>query len=358
MMKTEQVQIQVDGNRIRLARESRKMTQSELAEALSVSPALISRWELQLSDPGPELLSICKILKYAPKYFVPEKIFAPSILSHNYRKTSAMSIKDKKAVEAVAYIRVDQISRIIEKWATFDWGIPSYDPDQTSPEEIATNLRIEWGLNRGPIPDLTRLIESKGVFIFLEEFADSELDGITVKKSGIPPVIFLNSDRPGERIRFTLAHELGHLVMHSIPRHLMEEEAHSFAAAFLMPKHDIADDLRSANLFSLSNLKAYWKVSLQALIYRAQKLESISLSQSRRLFMEINKNGWKRNEPIPINPEIPGMSKYLIDHIMKSTKFSLDEIAETIGADSCEFKQTFCRYSPKFGLIRGEVRNR
>lgn len=355
LLETSKHHEQVDGERIRLARESRGITQLELSKRVGVSNALVSRWELNQSNPEADILEISKALDYPVTYFSYSPIFTPSILSHNYRTTSKMSIKDKKCVEASAYIRMDQISQIINRWADFSWGVPEYDPDLDSPEKIANKVRYEFNISRGPINDITRLLESRGIFVFIEKFEDSSLDAITVnQRNGTPPTIFVNSERPGERIRFTLAHELGHLVMHRLPRVDMEKEADRFASEFLMPADDICSDFHSNDLSHYFSLKRYWKVSIQSLLYKASSLELISKQEYQKFCIIISKKGWKKNEPSPLSIEVPNLAKTLIQHIMKATGISADEIAHIIGSSKDDFLRNFLQQrTSQFKLIEG-----
>lgn len=320
------------------------MTQGELANLVDVSTALVSRWELQLSSPIQELPKISKALGYPETFFSAGRIRMPSILSHQYRKSSSsMSIKDKKTVEALAYIRVDYLAAMIKQWVDFDWKIPKYDADTFTPEQIAHAVRFELKINKGPIQSVMKVIESLGVFVFLETFQDSDLDGLTIQIDGIPPVIFINADRPGERIRFTLAHEFGHLIMHQYPREEMEKEANRFAAEFLMPSDDIFSDLVNASLLKIGSLKPYWKTSIQALVYRAQEINAIQPAKARRLFMEINKNGWKKNEPNPLPLEMPELSIRLVEYIKSQTGLDHEAMCKVIGANKDEFQSKFLR---------------
>lgn len=347
---------QIDGNRIRLARESRSRTQGDLAVEINVSTALVSRWELGLSNPFNELHSLSKALNYPITFFLKREIFVPNILSHQYRKTtSSMSIKDKKTVEATAYIRADHIATIIEKWADFEWSVPRYSAKDATPEQIAKAVRIDLELNRGPIKNLTQTLESRGIFIFLEPFQDSELDGITIQRSGMPPIIFLNSERPGERIRFTLAHEFGHIVMHSTPTINMEEEADKFAAEFLMPEDEIANDFINASLFSISTLKQYWMTSMKALIYRGKSIRAIPEARAKRFYIEMSRNGWNKNEPNPLPLEQPELIKHLINFIHSESGLSYSEISNAIGANEEEFMRFFRLKKQPLKLLKAFV---
>lgn len=86
--------------------------------------------------------------------------------------------------------------------------------------------------------------------------------------------------------RFSLAHEIGHLVMHTgVATAEMEAEANQFAAELLMPAETIRKQLRLVQLRDLGQLKAIWHVSLAALIYRAREIGEITDRHARTLFM-------------------------------------------------------------------------
>jgi Zn-dependent peptidase ImmA (M78 family) len=95
----------------------------------------------------------------------------------------------------------------------------------------------------------------------------------------------------------SLAHELGHLVMHTNPNENVEEEAWDFAQEFLMPAVEIGKQFARLNLDKLGELKKEWGVSMQAILYRAKKLGKIGESYNRFLWMQIGKCGYRVNEP-------------------------------------------------------------
>lgn len=122
------------------------------------------------------------------------------------------------------------------------------------------------------------------------------------------PVMLVNSRAPVDRLRLTLAHELGHICLHSDelggdP----EEEANAFAAEFLMPADVIRSELRNLNLGKLRQLKRYWGVSMQALIERAYRLGTVSASQRTGFYKALSARGWRTREPLSdeLSPEQP-----------------------------------------------------
>ena len=101
--------------------------------------------------------------------------------------------------------------------------------------------------------------------------------------------------------RWTLAHEIGHIVMHSFPTgDNLEEEANTFASEFLMPAAEIAGDLSNMTLPKAAALKSQWKTSMQSNIYRGHQLGKINDKQYESLFRKMSYKGYRTCEPGPI----------------------------------------------------------
>lgn len=211
--------------------------------------------------------------------------------------------------------------------------IPQIDLEEAgaTPEKIAERLRAYWMLRRGPIDNLVDVIEEAGGVVILCRFGTHLLDGLSFRAEGLPPLFFMNRDVPGDRFRFSLAHELGHMVLHSIPGDdtKMEEQAHRFAAAFLMPASDIRPYLTSAKLSSFGRVKAFWKVSIKALIKRAHDLKLITDNQYRWLNVQYSKS-FSSGEPVPIEREEPYRLKQMISYHLKDLGYSVPDLASLL----------------------------
>ena len=135
-------------------------------------------------------------------------------------------------------------------------------------------------------------------------------------------VFVINKDFPGDRGRFTLAHELGHIIMHQMPFPEMEVEANAFAAEFLMPDEKMMMVLIGLSLRDLAELKLEWKVSMQALLYRASELKVINKRTAQYYWMTMSRAGFRKQEPNPISQEkaktICYMLRSFIDSCNKS----------------------------------------
>ncbi len=145
--------------------------------------------------------------------------------------------------------------------------------------------------------------ERAGIVIGFSKFAGASVSGVTFKVPGRPPLVLLNSTHAADRVRFTLAHEIGHLVMHRFPTDDMETEANAFASAFLMPAAEIKQSFRGRRitLELLASLKPEWKVAMQALLMRASGLGLVSPNQARYLWQQISARGWRTSEPAELD---------------------------------------------------------
>ena len=318
-----------------LARESRGFTQSGLAKLTGISQGNVSKYEsgvLSVSDD--HLTSIASVLGYPETFFsLAEQRFNFGSSCTYHRKRQTMPVHELKILLAKANVLRINISRLltgveIETDNLFQrLDVVDFDEDV---EKIARLVRRAWHIPPGPINNLVRVIEDAGAIVYTGSFATRKLDAISQwipsPNPSLPPIFLINSDMPGERIRFTLAHELGHVIMHRVPTENMEEEADRFAAEFLMPSQDIGPDLRSLTLPNLARLKSYWKVSMAAIIKRARDLEKISQRQYRTLNEQMSKQGFKTNEPYPIPVERPSVLDEIISVYHNEYNYSVKEI--------------------------------
>jgi Zn-dependent peptidase ImmA (M78 family) len=198
-----------------------------------------------------------------------------------------------------------------------------------SPEKVAQALRAYLQLPRGPVQNLTMVLEDHGVFIFLEEFISMQLAGFTLIGNDTTPVVFINKDAPGDLERLTLAHELGHIVMHAIINKNVEDEAWRFAVEFMMPKADISFDLRRARkVADFADLKRKWKISMMALMRRSHELNYIGDTHYRYLMQAMARH--RIEEPVSTPLEIPSLFNELIAQYKNEYDYSDDEIAQVL----------------------------
>lgn len=331
-----------------LAREARGLTQTALAKACGISQATISKYEagvLDVSDEHVDVLS--SALEVRPGFFFQQETrygFGSACFYH--RKRQSMPIQELRTIQAqlnMIRIQVGVLLRGAEVEADnsfFRMDVVEYGP----PERIAQEVRTAWRLPLGPIADLVGAIERAGGLVFKCPFGTDKLDAVSQWVPGSPPLFFLNAESQPDRARFTLAHELGHVVMHQVPTEDREREADRFAAEFLMPEREIASQLRPLGMAKLATLKAYWRVSMAALIRRAFTLEKLSERQYRRLYTELSAIGGRKREPVEIQKEEPTVIRDIVRVHLDDHLYSAGQLSEVLKIYEPEFRRSYLPY--------------
>ncbi len=320
-----------------IARDYRGHSQSSLAKKTRISQARLSKIENGISLPEEDVVAeIAEQLNFPVDFFYQtgRAIGQPMSAHAMFRKRSSVGVKVLSKLTAEISIRLLNLKiflRSIDIDASLrlpEYDIEDYDNDAVA---IAKMIRSTWLLRNGPVADLTDLIEKSGVIIFWCDFGYALVDGVSLKIPGLPPCIFLNKDRPADRQRFSLAHELGHLVMHRQASGTMEDEANAFASELLMPAESVTSSLRGGlSLAELARLKRVWRVSMQALLVRAKTLNLITKNQSEYLWRQMSTHGYRKQEPI--NTEFPHEIPRTLSEIIRlhetQLEYSVDDFAE------------------------------
>lgn len=330
-----------------LARESRGFTQIDLAQKIDITQAAISKFEKGVVAPSEELtLKLSDILKFPLSFFYqPDHRYPPITPFH--RKKKALPKRLQSKIEAISNIKRIHITKLLEGIELGDNKILYIDIDEYdgNPCSVAIAFRRYLRIPRGPIKNLTSLIEDIGIVIIPCHFDTYLLDGFTLITEKNQPIIFTNKDAPGDRLRFTLAHELGHIIMHSVPHEKIEEEANAFASEFLMPEEDIRPSFSriKIDLALLASLKPYWRVSMAALLKRASDLGKITYNQSRFLWSQMSAYGYTKQEPsrLSIPQEKPTLFKEVAELYFTELGYSLEEICNAISAHPHDFMEFY-----------------
>lgn len=244
-----------------------------------------------------------------------------------------MTVGAQKKIDAITHLTrmtVDGLVTDIElRPALF---LEKQPADTADPIAAARNLRKSWGISPGPVYNVLQLLESSGVIVVIREFGTVAQDAVTTwpQRSSTDAMIVLNSGLAPDRQRFTLAHELGHLVLHSEPGEHDEDEANAFASEFLAPAEDIQPDLlglRTSDFPKLLKLKEKWGLSIAALIRRARDLSLISDRQYTEFQFGLNRLGWKKVEPGEVAVERAHVLGKIID-----ARFAHGQTLEEIAA--------------------------
>jgi Zn-dependent peptidase ImmA (M78 family)/DNA-binding XRE family transcriptional regulator len=331
----------VNPSMLTLARESRGLTQSQLAKKVGISQSALSKYENDMLRVPPEhLREIATVLHYPETFFTRTKeVYGFNSACMYHRKRQSISVSDLRYIQARINVKQDHLEQLlrsaeIDSVKTF----PRYDIVEYEDVEIIAGLvRQTWSLQPGPIKNLVSTVERAGGIIVPLEFGTRKLDAMSQWSTNMPPIFFINEEMPWDRIRFSLAHEIGHLVMHQSANPNQEQEANLFASALLMPAQDVRIDLADITLQRAAELKSYWKVSMQALIHRAYSLGEITESQYRRLFTQLSKMGYRLKEPYAIPAEEPSLLKDLIDVHLHQHNYTIPEMSRLLYLCQDEF---------------------
>lgn len=332
---------------LQVARAARGFTQGDLAKRSGVTQAAISKLEHGLThEPTREVVgAIANALGY------PESLLYCDEKPHglpqfHYRKRARLGAKALHMIESEINLRRIHIARMLQSYEVeAEYSLPAIDLDreQIDPRGAAQRLRAFWMVPRGPIESLTELVERAGVIVVQMDFGTNLLDALSFRLPGMRPLIFINKNVPGDRYRFTLAHELGHLIIHNHPEDddIMERQADDFAAELLMPRAEIRPYLSRPSLGKLARVKAHWKVSIKALIVQTARMKLITEGQYKGLNVNYSKAGYTRGEPYPIDIEPAFAQKKMIQFHLSDLGFSPDEVADLLMLTTDEFTETY-----------------
>lgn len=333
-MNKEQSRHQVNPDLLVLARESRGLTQIGLAERLGITQSKVSKMEAGLLLPcRQDLVQLAQALDYPPHFFEwPDRVYGFATHEMFHRKRQKLSVRTLAKVHAEMNIRRMQLSRLLKSTEIEGEKFRHVDPVEYDGniEAVAQAVRASWQLPAGPIRNVTDVIEAAGGVVIQHDFGTRQIDAVSQWIPGLPPIFFVNTDFPTDRLRYTLCHEIGHIVMHSTVGPDAEREADRFAAEFLLPAREIRPALHDVSLPVLASLKRYWRVSMQALLMRARQLETITERQARTLWMQMSKLGYRLKEPIELPPEQPTLFRELLELHRTELNYSFSDLAELL----------------------------
>ena len=321
-------------------RRARGMTQETLAESAGVTQAALSRYENDLRDPSHKTLgSLAEALSVTPEFLqMADRARGAFMVDAHMRRRRTARPTVWRRLEArlnVYRMHIGLLMREVE--IEPELVLPLFDPLEYSPDDAARLVRMQWRMPSGPVRDLIGWLESAGCVVVAEDFGSmtggGRVDGLSQWVADWP-VMLVNSRAPTDRLRLTLAHELGHVCLHSDelggdP----EQEANVFAAEFLMPADEIRPELRNLSLRKLHDLKRYWGVSMQALVEHAYRLGTLSAQRRTGFYKTFSARGWRTNEPLSeeLPPERPQLAER-VGRVLVDRGLSAEETGAIAGA--------------------------
>jgi hypothetical protein len=357
-----------NGARLKEALQFRGMKMTDLADKIGIKKQSLSNYANGLNVPPYEnVIKIAQVLDFPADYFMVEDLYTTAT-DNIYFRSQAAATRTAQRAQAIKMEYVAKMYDVILDYVELpQLNLPKIEFEQNddlnytnSPEmfakieEIANQVRQQWGLGNGPIDNFQYVLESHGIIVTSSRNVASEIDAFSQRvrlgkghEQGYVFIIALAlGEKPIERLRFDMAHELGHILLHPWEESnedldkdsfkAREDQANMFASALLLPKRAFTRDIvaYATEIDYYRHLKKKWSVSMQAMMYRARQLGIITGNQFSYMMRQVSKNGWRKHEP----GDAPGD--------LNSTIFqgALDILFEDGYLDSHELRVQFAKY--------------
>ena len=336
-------------SRLVLARKRLRMTLTDLEKRSGISRRSLTAYENGHTAPTPQTISeLARALNVAEHFLTGPEVAEMQTDNLSFRAMSKLPASQRDAAAAAA-----RIAMLIDEYLVRHYKLPVVNLPSLphlDPEEAAERVRADWKLGDGPIPNMVHLLEANGIRVFSLAADCTAVDAFCTRNEQTgTPFVFLNMVKSGERGRFDAAHELGHHILHVAHRvphgPAAEQEAQTFASAFLMPRRTLlAQRPFSPSLNGVLAAKKKWRVSAVALTYRLHELGMMNDWQYRTIIKSLAQMGYRRSEPGGIARE----TSLLLGKVLKlqiAQKRSMRSLAAEIGISVDELN------SHLFGLV-------
>lgn len=350
------------GRRLRLARAASGLSLRELANRSGnqVTAQAIGRYERDEMMPGSAvLIALSSALAVSVDYLLGEQELA--LNGVEFRKKAITGRREEAQIEAAVLHRLERYLAVEEILClrSVEWDQPREAPYPVNvvadADRAARSLRQAWNFGSDPLPSLVELLEEQGIKVIALDL--DNFDGLKaqVHRPGRSPspVIVVKRGVWGERQRFTLAHELGHMVMELAPGVDAEKAAHRFAGAFLMPAEalwsEIGKHRTQISLGELLRLKKLFGASIQAITYRCKDLGILPETLFRSLFLAFKARGWRSppcEEPGALAAEEPHRFERLCYRALAEGALSEAKAAELLGMSVRELNSRMDGFEP------------
>ncbi len=296
------------GERLKSARKMAGLSLEQLAQQMGdITKQAINNYEKGKRKPDSRtVIMLSKALGVRPEYFFRKQII--DLGNFEYRKKVRLTKKEKERIEAKArdiISRYLEIENLLGENTVWENPLENFEIKKIEDvEEAALKLRKSWNLGNNAIPNLIETLEDNGIKVIYID-VNKDFDGLANFAGGIPIIIVNKKIEDTGRLRFTVAHELGHLLLKldSVENEKEKEKyCHTFAGAFLIPKEQIIKEFGGAHrskiaLTELISIKEEYGISIQAIAKRLHQLGVIGDSSYKKFNIIVNKNNWRRKEP-------------------------------------------------------------
>ena len=337
------------GENLKRIRLLKNLSLKDAGILLNMSATAVSKYEN-----GKIIPDSTKIIEFANAYNVKSiellKVYdMPEMKFVSFRKKQRLTgkklelLKDLIKINVYKYIEVLEMNNI----NSVNNKLKLYNcKSLKEAEEVANKFRnyIEIS-NKQPISDLINILENLGIIIIQVENINNQFcdfDGMSEYVNNIPVIVLLDDIRDGARQRFTIAHELGHLLLKIDDKLGAEKVCNRFASSLLMPIEAIINEFgtsrKNISFFELKAFKNEYKVSYSAIIYRLHELNIISEYLYKKFSILLGQKIGK-NDPNPIEPEKSYQYKKLVYKLEIDGIISLNKACELLGVTVDEYNK-------------------
>lgn len=349
-----------------LARDSRGLTQADLAEIIDMGQGTLSKYETGVLEVPDDFAEVAGSALNYPASFFFQNGRSYGFPPFHFRKRKKLSAKALGKIIAEMNIRRMHVQKLsISFRISGNRFIPEIDRDEfrgrtnkvATIDDMARSLREAWMLPAGPIDSVVELLEENGGIVIPCDFGTDLLDAMSQRIDGLPVLFFVNVNSPMDRLRHTLCHELAHMVLHTTEikeDDEMECEADEFAGAFLLPFDELRKQLRRFDLPHLANMKSYWKISMASIATNAHRHKLITAYQFKRFWMDMSKLGYRKREPNEPPREQPRMLRQMIEFHRNTLDYTEDDLANLLCVTPSEFGALYnfeARPKPQLRLV-------
>lgn len=322
-----------NGDRLKEALIIREKKMTELAKKTGISKQSLSLYANNNNNPPYEnVVKISKALNFPCDYFMnwnDNKI----LTGNTYFRSQTATTKKSRYAQKIKLEYVARMYEVLLDYINFpvlnlpdtsNFNLPDdvleVDSDDAirDIEKLAITVREYWDLGDGPLENLQYVLESNGIVVTGFKDVDAHIDAfsqqVSIHGKNIYIIALAIGKKSIERLRFDMAHELGHILMHTWGENnehlsrdefnMREKQANMFASALLLPRKKFTRSVSAypSDVYYYKSLKKKWKVSMQAMMYRTRQLEIISANQFQYMMRIVSKNGWRLKEP----GDVPG----------------------------------------------------
>jgi Zn-dependent peptidase ImmA (M78 family)/transcriptional regulator with XRE-family HTH domain len=367
--------------RLKEARIAKGLSAAELAQEIGLSRQAVSLLEGGDTQPKAETIMHLSYALGFPRSFFYKQSDCEFSGNTFFRASSSMT----KKVRESQLVKADFVEMILNELETYidfpEVNLPPMDDfegcdwNDRDIEELTIHCRNYWKLGIRPIDDVVKLLETNGIIVTSINTGSLTLDAFCQPRGRRPLIVLSNDKQSAVRRQFDSAHELGHLLMHKelvdnqslmSPQEFkrMENQAHRFASALLLPEEGFAKSVRTSTINHFTELKAFWKASIGAMVKRCKDLGIIDEVKYTSLQKQISTRKIRTREPLddvlPVSE--PKVLKQAIGMIIKAEVktptdllYDLDLPAGLV-EEICNLKNGFFHveeYDPKLRLIEG-----